>query len=226
MENQLSDAKDELKAVKKRKIKEIAKADEDTVEIIEETYAEIEDELINRIKGLQNQMYLSVDKRNDIIRINRLAKTAIDIFNDILNKKNLDKKDLELIIDKIIVFEDRIHVKLKADIDNLLKVGVVTTFYYQQVEGREQLLSVAEETNYGTSVNFNHDSKVISNKKESPDTRNNSTKSCIGDLLTTTVPLKTRNKPERLFTVNVISSGDPSQILTLQNPQFVLFCLV
>ncbi len=147
LENQLSDAKDELKAVKKRKIKEIAKADEDTALIIEETYAEIEDELINRIKGLQNQMNLSVDKRNDIIRINRLAKTAIDIFNDILNKKNLDKKDLKLIIDKIIVFEDRIHVKLKADIDNLLKVGVVTTFYYQQVEGREQLLSVAEEMN-------------------------------------------------------------------------------
>ena len=75
-------------------------------------------------------MNLNVDKRNDIIRTNRLPKTAIDIFNDILNKKSLDKKDLELIIDKIIVFEDRIHVKLKADIDNLLKVGVVTTFYY------------------------------------------------------------------------------------------------
>lgn len=229
LENQLQDAKDELKAVKKRKIKEIAKADEDTVEIIEETYAEIEEDLINRIKGLQNQINLSVDKRNDIIRVNRLAKTAIDIFDDILIKKNLDKKDLELLIDKIIVFEDRIHVKLKADIDNLLKVGVVTTFYYQQIEGREELLKVAEESTYtteGSAVNFNQDSKVISNKKESPDTRNNSTKSCIGDLLTTTVPLKTRNKPERLFTVNVISSGDPSQILTLQNPQFVLFCLV
>lgn len=182
-----------------------------------------------------------------------------DIFNDILNKKSLDKKDLELIIDKIIVFEDRIHVKLKADIDNLLKVGVVTTFYYQQVEGREQLISVAEEmngnvagtiTDIGTDnsahmemnesemitseenagketiVNFNQDSKVIVKHMESPDTRNNSTKSCIGDLLTTIVPLKNRNKPERLFTVNVISSGDPSQILTLQNPQFVLFCHV
>ncbi len=145
LENQLQDAKDELKAVKKRKIKEIAKVDEDTVEIIEETYAEIEDDLINRIKGLQNQINLSVDKRNDIIRVNRLAKTAIDIFDDILNKKSLDKKDLELLIDKIIVFEDRIHVKLKADIDNLLKVGVVTTFYYQQIEGREELLKVSEE---------------------------------------------------------------------------------
>lgn len=222
LENQLSDAKDELKAVEKRKIKEIAKADEDTVEIIEETYAEIEDELINRIKGLQNQMNLSVDKRNDIIRINRLAKTAIDIFNDILNKKKLDKKDLELIIDKIIVFEDRIHVKLKADIDNLLKVGVVTTFYYQQVEGREQLLSVAEESNYGTSVNFNQDSKVIVKHKESPDTHNNSTKSGINDLLTTTVPLKTRNKPERLFTVNVISSGDPLEIFTDKDGEIIL----
>lgn len=255
LESQLSDAKDELKAVKKRKIKEIAKADEDTASIIEETYAEIEDELINRIKGLQNQMNLSVDKRNDIIRINRLAKTAIDIFNDILNKKNLDKKDLELIIDKIIVFEDRIHVKLKADIDNLLKIGVVTTFYYQQVEGREQLLSVAEETkgnvasaitdigtdNFAhmemnelemiasdkkagkeTIVNFNQDSKVIVKHKGSPDTRNNLTKLCVDDLLTTTVPLKTRNKPERLFTVNVISSGDPMEIYTDMDGQIVL----
>lgn len=255
LESQLSDAKDELKAVKKRKIKEIAKADEDTASIIEETYAEIEDELINRIKGLQNQMNLSVDKRNDIIRINRLAKTVIDIFNDILNKKNLDKKDLELIIDKIIVFEDRIHVKLKADIDNLLKIGVVTTFYYQQVEGREQLLSVAEETkgnvasaitdigtdNFAhmemnelemiasdkkagkeTIVNFNQDSKVIVKHKESPDTRNNLTKLCVDDLLTTTVPLKTRNKPERLFTVNVISSGDPMEIYTDMDGQIVL----
>ena len=236
--------------MKKRKIKEIAKVDEDTVEIIEETYAEIEEELIHRIKGLQNQMNLSVDKRNDIIRINRLAKTAIDIFNDILNKKNLDKKDLELIIDKIIVFEDRIHVKLKADIDNLLKVGVVTTFYYQQVEGREQLLSVAEETNgnrtgaiadIGTDnsahmemiasevkagkepiVNFNQDSKVISNKKESPDTHNNLTKSGINELLTTNVPLKTRNKPERLFTVNVISSGDSLEIYTENAGEIIL----
>ena len=255
LENQLQDAKDELKAVKKRKIKEIAKADEDTVEIIEETYAEIEDDLINRIKGLQNQINLSVDKRNDIIRVNRLAKTAIDIFDDILIKKNLDKKDLELLIDKIIVFEDRIHVKLKADIDNLLKVGVVTTFYYQQVEGREQLISVAEEmngnvagtiTDIGTDnsahmemnesemitseenagketiVNFNHDSKVISKKMESTDTHNNLTKSCVSDLLTTTVPLKTRNKPERLFTVNVISSGDPLEIFTDKDGEIIL----
>ncbi|MBQ4069567.1 MAG: recombinase family protein [Lachnospiraceae bacterium] len=203
LENQLADAKNELKAVKKRKIKEIARADEDTVDIIEETYVEIEEELVNRIKGLQNQINLSVDKRNDIIRVNRLAKTAIDIFNDILNKKSLDKKDLELIIDKIIVFEDRIHVKLKADIDNLLKVGVVTTFYYEEVEGKEELLKVAENSEYNV-VNFKYDSKVIEK------------------YLTTKFDLKTRNKAKRLFTVNVISSGDPLEIFTDREGEIIL----
>ena len=139
---------------------------------------------------------------------------------------------MELLIDKIIVFEDRIHVKLKADIDNLLKVGVVTTFYYQQIEGREELLKVAEESAYtaeGSAVNFNHDSKVISKKMESIDTHNNSIKSgindaqasvkdsgklkTINDALTTTFKLKTRNQPERLFAVNVISSGEFMVIL-------------
>ena len=52
--------------------------------------------------------------------------------------------------------------------------------------------------------------------------RNNLTKLCVDDLLTTTVPLKTRNKPERLFTVNVISSGDPMEIYTDMDGQIVL----
>lgn len=203
LENQLADAKNELKAVKKRKIKEIAKADEDTVDIIEETYAEIEEELVNRIKGLQNQINLSVDKRNDIIRVNRLAKTAIDIFDDILDKKSLDKRDLELIIDKIIIYEDRIHVKLKADIDNLLKVGVVTTFYYEEVEGREELLRVAESSEYN-AANFKRDSKVIER------------------YLTTKFSLETRNKAKRLFTVNIISSGDPLEIFTDREGEIIL----
>ena len=79
---------------------------------------------------------------------------------------------------------------------------------YFMVVNRFDMGSVAEESNYGTSVNFNQDSKVIVKHKESPDTHNNSTKSSINELLTTNVPLKTRNKPERLFIVNVISSGE------------------
>ncbi len=208
LERHLHDAKEELKAIKKRKIKELAKleAQIDTnpavvaqIEIIEETYVELEDEATLKISGLQNQINLTAGKRNDIIRINRLARTVIDVFNDILNKPKLDKIDLQLIIDRIIVYEDHIDVKLKADVDALLHVE------------KQQ----AEEL----PVNFDKDSKVILN-----DGGRLSTLSMGGNLSqnTTKVRLKTRNQAERLFTVNVISSGDPLEIFTGREGQVIL----
>ena len=73
---------------------------------------------------------------------------------------------------------------------------------------RVEMIASEEKAGKEPIVNFNQDSKVIVKHKESPDTRNNLTKLCVDDLLSTTVPLKTRNKLERLFTVNVISSDD------------------
>lgn len=111
LERHLLDAKEELKAVKKRKIKELAKLDAwlaanpevaEQIEIIEETYVDLEDELTLKISGLLNQINLTADKRNDIIRINRLARTVIDVFNDTLEKPALDKMDLQLIMDSIV----------------------------------------------------------------------------------------------------------------------------
>ena len=94
----------------------------------------------------------------------------------------------------------------------------------------ENDISIFDGDFEGSAVNFNHDSKVISKKMESPDTRNNSTKSgindsqasekgfgklkTINDALTTKFKLKTRNQSERLFTVNVINSGDALQVRT------------
>ena len=62
------------------------------------------------------------DKRNTIIQINRAAKTAMEVFEDILNKEALDRNDLELIIQRIQIFEDRLEIYLQADIDALLHV--------------------------------------------------------------------------------------------------------
>ena len=207
LERHLYDAKEELKAIKKRKIKEIAaleaKAAENAaalsqIEIVEETYAELEDEATMKISGLQNQINLTSDKRNDIIRINRLARTVIDVFNDILEKPSLDKVDLQLLIDRIVVYEDHIDVKLKADIDALLNVS-------RAAEG-------------DPAANFNKDSKVILKD------RGHTSSLSIADEEapnTTKVRLKTRNQPERLFTVNVISSGERS-LICLDFPQEIL----
>lgn len=208
LDRHLHDAKEELKAIKKRKIKEIAKLeaqlgdnpDVDTqIEIIEETYTELEDEATLKISGLQTQINLTTDKRNDIIRINRLARTVIDVFNDILAKPKLDKVDLQLIIDRIIVYEDHIDVKLKADVDAILNA---------EKERKEQ-----------TAVNFEKDSKVILNNDGRITTlyRDDELKPD-----TTKFRLKTRNQSEKLFTVNVISSGDPLEIYTDREGEIIL----
>ena len=45
----------------------------------------------------------------------------LDIFHDILTKEKLDKRDIGLIVDRIIVYENRIEIKLRGDVDALLR---------------------------------------------------------------------------------------------------------
>ena len=124
LEALLLDKQEELKATKRQRIRDIMKHPEQEA-LLEETYDELEAELTQRIAGIQHQIEFASDKRNTIIRINRVAKTAMDVFHDILEKPTLDRNDLNLMIEKIRVFEDHIEVQLKADIDSLLKTGAL-----------------------------------------------------------------------------------------------------
>ena len=124
LEALLLEKQEELKATKRQRIRDIMKHPEQE-ELLEETYDELEAELTQRIAGIQHQIEFASDKRNTIIRINRVAKTAMDVFHDILEKPSLDRNDLNLMIEKIRVYEDHIKVQLKADIDSLLKTGTL-----------------------------------------------------------------------------------------------------
>ncbi len=170
-EKHLDDAKEELKVLIRQKARELMRKPE-SEDIIEETYEELIAECRRRIEGLQNQIALTFDKRNTIIRVNRIAKTTISIFDEVLQKEKLDKQDLELIIDKIYIYEDHIEVKLKADIDSLFRCGELT-----------------EET----VVNFN---------------------SGIVDILQTQLIQCSPKHSDKVYDVNVISSGDPLEIYT------------
>ena len=122
LERQLDDAYEELKATKRQRVRDIMK-NPGKEELLEQIYNEMEEELEDRITGLKNQIHLVADKRNTIIQVNRIARTAMEVFDDILSKDRLDKTDLELIIEKIYVYENRMEIRLKADIDRLLCCG-------------------------------------------------------------------------------------------------------
>lgn len=194
LEVELAKARESYKATQKQKIRELMKADGDNREIIEETYEEIETELLQKIDGLEKQLEMTVEHRNTRIEVNRIAKTALDIFRDFLEKDKLDKGDLSLIIDKIIVFENKeegtnkIEIKLKADIQMLLETGTLT---------EEEL----EESGYrGKVVNFNWD---------------------IESNLSAQIVQKVRNQRDKAFGVNVICEGDPLEIYTATDGEVI-----
>ena len=120
----MEDLQAELKATKRQRIRDIMKHPEQE-EMLEETYDEMEAELQKKIEGIRNQISMLSDKRNTILRVNRAAKTAMDVFRDILQKEKLERNDLELIISKIKVYEDHLEIILKADVDALIRCGTV-----------------------------------------------------------------------------------------------------
>lgn len=118
----LDDLQAELKATKRQRIRDIMKHPEQEA-LLEETYDEMEAELQKKIEGIRNQIEMLSDKRNTILRVNRAAKTAMDVFRDVLQKENLERNDLELIVNKIKVYEDHLEILLKADVDALIRCG-------------------------------------------------------------------------------------------------------
>ena len=126
LEQVLEDLREELRVTKRQRIRDIMRHP-DREEALEETYDELESDLLRRITGLENQIRMNQDKRNTIIQVNRIAKTAMEVFEDILAKPHLERNDLQLIIDGIQVYEDRLVIRLKADVDAILRSGQLST---------------------------------------------------------------------------------------------------
>ena len=151
LEQVLAEAQEELKATKRQRIRDLAKHP-DQEEILEQTYDELEADLIKRINGLINQIQMTTDKRNTIIQVNRAAKTAIEVFDDLLAKDHLERNDLQLLIEKIKVYEDHLEIQLKTDIDCLLKCGTLP-------QGTDAVVVSSAEEN---TVNFSEGTEDIS----------------------------------------------------------------
>ena len=72
LEALLLDKQEELKTTKRQRIRDIMKHPEQEA-LLDETYDELEAELTQRIAGIQHQIEFASDKRNTIIRINRVS---------------------------------------------------------------------------------------------------------------------------------------------------------
>lgn len=197
----LSDLQEELKVTKRQRIRDLMKHP-DQEDILEQTYDELEGDLQKRIEGIGRQIELLSDKRNTIIRVNRAARTALEVFEDILNKQRLERRDLELIIQKIKVYEDHLEIQLQADVDSILRSGTLPAL--PEAAGAsprptEDCVAAAAVYSAGT-VNF---------------------KSGMGHISPVTIVQRAEKRPDKVFHANVISDGDPLEIYTTRDGEVI-----
>ncbi len=181
---QIEAEREELKLLARQKIRDMARH-KDNAQVMEETYDALIEEANNRIEGLTNQLALVADTTNTIVKVNRVARSVIEIFDDIIEKDKLDKHTLHLIIDRIIIYEDNIEIKLQADVDELLRTGTIEHMKHN------------EESE--VPVNFNSDTENIERATED---------------FSIVAAQRARNQRDKVFRVNVISGGDPLEIYT------------
>ena len=176
MEAVLEELQEELRITKRQRVRDLAKRPQNE-DIINRTYDEMEEDIEIRVASLERQIQLTKDKENTIIRVNRAAKTAIEVFDEILEKDKLDPKDLHLIIDKIYVYEDHVEIRLKADIDSILRCGSLP------VEAKEpEILEKSAETfNSGTKDSLNV--TIVQETEKRPDKVFRVNVICDGDTL-------------------------------------------
>ena len=181
---QIDAEREELKILTRQKIRDMARH-KDNAQVMEETYDALIEEANNRIEGLTNQLAMVADTTNTIVKVNRVARSVIEIFDDIIKKDKLDKHTLHLIIDRIIIYEDSIEIKLQADVDELLRTGTI-----EHIKNNEES---------EVPVNFNSDTENIEISTED---------------YSMVVAQRAKNQRDKVFRVNVISDGDPLEIYT------------
>ena len=159
LQKQLDEAREERKIYIRQKTREVIKHPEKEAHI-ESLYEEMIAECDDKIQGLENQIELTENKHNTIIRVNRIANLAINIFDEILNKEKLDKNDLELLIERIYVYEDHIHIKLKADIESILTSGMLPEQQEEAVNFNSDIVDISVFKRQKVLKTNNHKDKV------------------------------------------------------------------
>lgn len=120
LENELEKIKKELKTLITQKVKELT-ANPGMAEIINETYASLQTEKMERISAIEKTLQdLTKEPHIPTVAIKPNLQTALDILNEVLEQKSLTRTDIEVLVEKIIVDKDgNVDIYLKHGLGNL-----------------------------------------------------------------------------------------------------------
>lgn len=120
LQNFITDKKSELATSMQQRIKQITKNPENE-ELIDETFDTVDNGLRKEIENAELEIEFLSDESEKRREIKNNIDTVLDTFNHLLSKERFTEKDIELIIDRITVDEDKtITIFLKSSITDLI----------------------------------------------------------------------------------------------------------
>lgn len=208
-------AENELKITMQQKIRDIMK-NPDSRDYIENMYEEMEKELQNKINTLKSQIKLEEKNNKERRNVVQAKKDALKIFDQILKKDKLDKRDLETIIDCIYIYEDNIVIKLKSNIESILDIGnnigieteEITTVQKNRNHNDREFLTSIKNIN-------NKNDKMYETSKEEVITSNDVKDGRV-------IGKNAKNQVKESLCSNDVNNGDPLEIFTDREGQVIL----
>lgn len=132
LEKELKDSNDELKALISQKTKEIIK-NPSMSDIIEQTYQEMINDKMNRIKSLQAQIDNQKNINADTKDIQKNLNTALSIFDEIIASDTITKKQVSTIIEKIEIYYNKgIVIKMRGNLNDVIEPRIEVTLDKEQ----------------------------------------------------------------------------------------------
>ncbi|OUO77342.1 hypothetical protein B5F53_14320 [Blautia sp. An249] len=159
LEIELEKLKKELKTLVTQKIKEIT-ANPDMNEIINETYASLQADKMERISAIEKTLQDLTKEPHIPAAIKPNLQTALDILNEVLEQKALTRTDIEVLVEKIIVDKDgNVDIYLKHGLGNLAAYDFKADKENQKLTMLLEAIRLLEKDETGfTSVKFLSDS--------------------------------------------------------------------
>lgn len=166
LKTNIKNIQEELKIIMQQKIRDIA-ANRDMAEMISQTYDEMQTEKLNQINNMQAQIdeYESIDKNKSNIKNN--FTTALHLFDNIINSQQISKRQLETIIEKILIYDNQsIEIRLRGDLGDIFKDQSIMRMskddrikrtiinYISNVHSFGQIKLINEVRKYDTIANY------------------------------------------------------------------------
>lgn len=121
LKDNIKATQEELKIMMQQKVRDIM-ANPSMSEVISQTYDEIINDKTMQINTMKVQIeeYENIDKNKSNIKRN--FTTALDLFDGIIKTSQINKRQIETLIEKIYIYDDQsIEVKLRGELGNIFK---------------------------------------------------------------------------------------------------------